>query len=312
MLTAILFLYLFSGSLNYEILMALEYPPVLEISLWFLFIIGFAVKIPMFPFHIWLPEAHVEAPTEGSVILASLLLKLGGYGMLRFNLVMLNEASMWCAPFVQVLCIIGILYASLTALRQVDLKKIIAYSSVAHMNFVVLGIFSFSVEGIIGSVFLMVAHGLVSGALFFLIGSLYKRFHSRLLFYYGGLVQVMPYFSIFFFFFSLANLSFPLSFNFVGELLIFVGIFQFNCFITIVTAFTVMTLTATYSIFLFSRLCFGEYKIIYSYALSDLTDVEYHILSVLAAGTLILGLFPRLASFADDYRPLLYFLYSFA
>jgi NADH:ubiquinone oxidoreductase subunit 4 (subunit M) len=190
---------------------------------------------------------HVEAPTVGSVILASLLLKLGGYGFLRYLLLLFPEACQYYAPFVFTLCLLGIIYASLSTFRQIDLKKIIAYSSIAHMNLVVAGLFSLNISGILGAILLMLAHGIVSGALFLLVGVLYERFHTRLIRYFGGLTQVMPLFSSCFFFFNLANMGLPGTFNFVGELLIFVGLFKVHPLLVIYTGLSVV-LSAGYSL----------------------------------------------------------------
>lgn len=189
--------------------------------------------MPLFPFHIWLPEAHVEAPTVGSMLLASLLLKLGGYGLLRFSLTFLGAASVAYTPLVAVLAIAGVVYGSLSTLRQIDLKRVIAYSSVAHMNLVVLGIFAFNRIGLEGAIYLMVAHGIVSSALFFCIGVLYDRTHSRLRRYYGGLVTTMPVLMSTFFIFSLANMGFPGTPNFLGELLMLAGVFEVAVFIVL-------------------------------------------------------------------------------
>jgi proton-translocating NADH-quinone oxidoreductase chain M len=201
----------------------------------------------MFPFHLWLPEAHVEAPTIGSVILASLLLKLGGYGFLRFSLSMLPNASIFFIDLVSILCVVSIVYGSLTAIRQIDLKKIIAYSSIAHMNLVVLGLFSFSQQGLEGSVYLMLAHGIVSSALFLCVGVIYDRHHTRLLKYYSGLVQIMPFFTTCFFLFTLANMSFPGTSNFVGEVLVLTGVFSANT-VYLLFAASGIVLSAVYSI----------------------------------------------------------------
>jgi len=201
----------------------------------------------MFPFHIWLPEAHVEAPTAGSMLLASLLLKLGGYGFLRFSLSMLAEASAYFSPVVYTCGILGVIYGSLSTLCQTDLKRVIAYSSVAHMNLVVLGLFSNSQQGIEGAIYLMVAHGVVSTALFFCVGVIYERHHTRILSYYGGLVTRMPLYSTALFLFSLANMSFPGTSNFVGEILLFSGLFYHNSTV-LVFATTRIILSAAYSL----------------------------------------------------------------
>jgi proton-translocating NADH-quinone oxidoreductase chain M len=201
----------------------------------------------MFPVHTWLPEAHVEAPTAGSVILAGVLLKLGGYGFLRFSIPMFPEASQYFKPLIFLLSVLAVIYVSLTTLRQIDLKKIIAYSSVAHMAYVTLGIFSFNLPAVEGSILLMLSHGLVSSALFMCIGILYDRHKTRILKYYTGLIQVMPIFITIFFIFTLANLSFPTTFGFLGEFLVLVGLFQTNKFIGFLASIG-MVLGASYSI----------------------------------------------------------------
>jgi NADH-quinone oxidoreductase subunit M len=194
----------------------------------------------MFPFHIWLPEAHVEAPTAGSVILAGLLLKLGGYGYIRIVFPMFPYASYYFFPLVAVFSVVSIIYTSLTTIRQVDLKRIIAYSSVAHMNVVLLGLFSCNIHGLQGAIFLMLAHGIVSAALFFMIGNLYKRHGTRLLYYYGGLVSCMPLFSIYFFIFCLANIGTPITCNFIGELIVFISLMEKNFFVLLLSATSVV------------------------------------------------------------------------
>ena len=245
----------------------------------------------MFPFHIWLPEAHVEAPTIGSVILASLLLKLGGYGFLRFTLPFFPVGTFYFSSCIYILGVLSLIYASLSTIRQNDLKRIIAYSSVAHMNLIVLGLFSGSQQGIEGATYLMIAHGFVSSILFFGVGILYDRYHTRLLTYYSGLVQVMPLFAIFFFLSTLANMSFPGTSNFIGELLIFIGLFQKNYFITFLSASGIV-LSAIYSIWLFNRVFFGTLKIESEVTLnfSDLNRAEFYILFFLTLPMLIFGL----------------------
>lgn len=201
----------------------------------------------MVPMHIWLPEAHAEAPTAGSVILAGILLKLGGYGFIRFSLPLFPEASIYFSPLVFLLSLVAIIYGSLTTLRQIDLKKIIAYSSISHMGFVTLGIFSLNSISIEGSIILMLSHGLISSAMFFCIGVLYDRFSTRILKYYNGLVQVMPLFSIFFMFFSFSNISFPGTSSFIGEFMILSGLVRFSFILVLFSLFGVV-LSACYAI----------------------------------------------------------------
>ena len=245
--------------------------------------------MPLFPFHIWLPEAHVEAPTTGSMLLASLLLKLGGYGFLRFSLTFLVDASETFRPYVVALALAGVVYGSLSTLRQIDLKRIIAYSSVSHMNLVVLGLFSFSPNGIDGAIYLMVAHGVVSTALFFCVGVVYDRTHSRLLRYYGGLVSVMPLFTATFFVFNLANMGFPGTPNFLGEVLVFLGISEYSVLVLFL-ATPGLVLAAAFSVFLFARVCYGTLKTKYVAEFCDTNRRELSIIVVLTILTVLLGL----------------------
>ena len=291
MLLGIIYIYTVVGTLNFEIIFTYKFTTNEQRILWLAFFLSFASKIPMFPFHIWLPEAHVEAPTIGSVILAGILLKLGVYGFLRFSLTLFPEASLFFSPLVYLLSIIGIVYASLTAIRQTDIKRIIAYSSIAHMNLVVLGIFSFNFIGIEGSIVQSISHGFVSGGMFLLVGILYDRYHSRLLYYYGGLVHVMPVFSSFFLFFTLANIAMPGTSSFVGEFLILCGVYKANI-ITCLISISGVVLCAVYSLWLYNRLVFGNLKISYTKVFKDLNFREFIILCILSQFIFFLGIYP--------------------
>jgi len=241
-----------------------------------------------------LPQAHVEAPVAGSVLLAGILIKLGSYGFIRFCLPLLPEGSKFFAPFVFTLAVIAILYASLTTLRQTDLKRIIAYSSVGHMGVVMLGIFSFSVIGMEGSIFLQLAHGIVSSALFIVVTLLYDRFHTRLVKYYRGITITMPLFSIFFLLFTLANIGTPLTCNFVGEILCLLGVFEVNTFIGLLGCIG-MVLSAGYALFLYNRVSFGSMSpyLAGSPANRDLSRREFFCLFPLTLLTLYLGIYPK-------------------
>nr|YP_009504374.1 NADH dehydrogenase subunit 4 [Gracilaria chouae]AWX65714.1 NADH dehydrogenase subunit 4 [Gracilaria chouae] len=291
MLLALLTIYFEVGTTDLQILWYYNFTELKQIIFWLAFFSSFAVKIPMIPFHIWLPEAHAEAPTAGSVILAGVLLKMGGYGFLRFSIPMFPEASIYFTPLIFTLSIIAILYASLTTLRQIDLKKIIAYSSISHMGFVTIGIFSLNLQGIEGSILLMLSHGLVSSALFLCVGVLYDRYKTRILKYYGGLMQVMPIFGIFFLFFTFANLGFPGTSSFIGELLVLVGMFQINRILTFFAAMG-MVLGAAYSIWLFNRINFGDLKTQYFNCFQDVSRREFWILLPLTFLVLWIGIYP--------------------
>jgi len=240
-----------------------------------------------------LPEAHVEAPTAGSVILAGLLLKLGGYGFIRVLLPIFAEANIFYLPFVDTFCLISIVYASLTTIRQIDMKRIIAYSSVAHMNLVVLGIFSGNIQGIAGSIFLMIAHGIVSSALFFAIGVLYDKYSTRIIYYYGGLVQTMPIFSTFMLIFCLGNIGLPGTCNFIGELMVFVGLVDKNLFVLIISV-TGVILSVLYTMYFCNRVIFGNLNINYIYVFKDTLSREFFVLVIFAILTILLGLMPNL------------------
>lgn len=252
-LISILYLNNLFGNLNFFFLFNYNFSNNQQILLWLSFFITFATKVPMFPFHLWLPEAHVEASTPSSIILAALLLKLGYYGFIRFFINLFPFANIYFNPLIYTLCSIGILYGSFLALAQIDFKKLIAYSSIAHMNLCILSVFSKDIICICGGYVLMLGHGLVSAALFFLVGKLYERFHTRLIDYYSGLSYTMPIFSTFFFFFTISNFAFPISLNFVGELLIVLGLVH-NNFLNIIILSFYSVLTISYSLLLFVRL----------------------------------------------------------
>jgi proton-translocating NADH-quinone oxidoreductase chain M len=293
MLIGILYIYKLTGTLNIEYIQLLSwtFSQTEQILLWLAFFIAFSSKIPMFPFHIWLPEAHVEAPTVGSVLLAGILLKLGVYGFLRFSLTLFPEASFFFSPMVYTLSVVGVLYASLSAIRQTDMKRIIAYSSIAHMNLVTLGIFSFNNFGIEGAILQSISHGFVSGGMFLLIGVLYDRYHSRFIHYYGGLVHIMPIYSIFFLIFTLANIALPGTSSFVGEFLLLVGVFKINIVCCIVSALGVV-LCGAYSLWLYNRIIFGNLKIDYTVKFSDMSFREFIILFPLLLLIFIVGIYP--------------------
>ena len=257
MLISIFAIYLHCGTTDIQLLWNSSFSEERENLFWIFFFLAFAVKIPIFPFHIWLPEAHVEAPTEGSVLLAGVLLKLGTYGILRFLFPIFPNATIYFSPLVLLLSSLAIFYTSLTTLRQIDIKRIVAYSSVSHMNMCVLGLFTFDPVAISGSILLMVGHGLVSGGLFFLIGILYNRFNTKIIKYYSGLVQLMPIYAFLFFFFTISNMSMPATSNFIGEFLILSGIFfKKNIYCLIISSIGIFVGTI-YSIWLYNKIHFG-------------------------------------------------------
>src|ERR1700739_935071 len=303
MLLAIIIIYLNTGTTDVQLLLSTVFSNELQLLLWLAFFASFAVKVPMVPFHIWLPEAHVEAPTAGSVLLAGILLKLGTYGFLRFSLPLFPYASYYFTPLIFTMSVIAIIYTSLTTIRQIDLKKIIAYASVGHMNFVTIGLFSYNIQAIEGSLLVMLSHGLVSSALFICVGVLYDRFKTRIIKYYRGLSLTMPLFAIFFLFFTLANISVPGTFSFVGEFLILLGAFQVNSTITIFAA-TGIILGAAYSIWLYNRFAYGEISTSYS---NDLTYREFYILIPFMILILIFGIYPSI--FLNIFEAKLYINY---
>lgn len=291
LLLGLLYIYTIVGTLNYEILLKFKFSFSQQYWLWLAFFLSFASKIPMFPLHIWLPEAHVEAPSVGSVLLAGILLKLGVYGFIRYSLCLFPDASLFFSPLIYILCIFGILYGSMNALRQSDLKRIIAYSSIAHMNLITLGIFSFHIIGIEGSILQSLSHGFVSGALFLLIGVLYDRYHSRSIYYYGGLVHIMPIFAVLFLIFTMANIALPGTSSFVGEFLLLVGIFKINFLLTFFACLGVI-FCGSYSLWLCNRILFGNLKINYTLSFYDINHREFLILLPLLFLVFFLGIYP--------------------
>ena len=293
MLLGILYIYINVGSLNIYEITNYNYTVNEGRLLWIAFFASFAVKVPMIPVHIWLPEAHVEAPTAGSVLLAGILLKMGTYGLLRFSLPMFVEATYYFQPFIFLISIISIIYGACTTIRQTDLKKVIAYSSVVHMNYVMLGVLSCNIYGLEGSIFLMLSHGLVSSALFLCVGLIYERYHTRIILYYGGLVYTMPIFSVLFFLLTLANVSLPGTSSFIGEFLILISVYSQNS-IVLISAFIGIILGAVYAIWFCNKLIFGtgDEKFLKTYI--DLNSREILIIMVCLLLSIIFGLFPNL------------------
>ena len=278
------------------LLMEAEFDPSVQYWLWLALFASFAVKVPMWPFHTWLPDAHVEAPTAGSVILAGVLLKLGGYGFLRFSLPMLPEASEFFAPFIFGLSVVAVIYTSLVALVQEDMKKLIAYSSVAHMGFVTIGIFTLTQQGIEGGIMVMLSHGIVSSALFLCVGVVYDRRHSRLIDTYGGLVHRMPAYAAVFMVFTMASIGLPGTGGFVGELLVLIGIFQVSTWVAALAALGVI-LGAAYMLWLYRRVIFGSLTKEELKTMLDLDRREIMIFAPLILAVLWMGIYPN--SFLD-------------
>jgi len=293
MLLSILYIYYQAGTTDYEVLLTFSFSPLEQKILWFAFFASFATKVPMVPVHLWLPEAHVEAPTAGSVILAGVLLKLGTYGFIRFSFPLFPEACFYFTPFVYALSIVGIIYTSFTAIRQSDFKRIIAYTSVAHMNLVMIGLFSFNVIGLEGAILQSLSHGFVASALFLIIGVVYDRHHTRMVKYYGGLVHSMPLYVLIFLFFTMANIGLPGTSSFVGEFLILTGSFKANTTVTFLGA-TGMIIGGCYSLWLFNRVAYGNLKIQYIKSYLDINKREFLIFFPLILGTLIMGIYPKI------------------
>lgn len=291
MLLAIMAMYWNAGTTDIELLLAHDFPASMETWLWIAFFASFAVKMPMWPFHTWLPDAHVEAPTAGSVILAGILLKMGGYGFLRFSLPMFPEASEYFAPLVFWMSVIAIIYTSLVAMVQEDIKKLIAYSSVAHMGFVTMGIFALNQQGIQGAVFQMISHGIVSGALFLCVGVVYDRMHTREIKAYGGLVHRMPLYAAIFMIFTMANVGLPGTSGFVGEFLTLMGAFQANSWVALF-ATTGVILSACYALWLYRQVIFGPLEKENLKAINDVNARELIVLVPLVLLTIFFGIYP--------------------
>ena len=291
MLVAIIAIYWITGTTDVTQIYEIKIPKEYQNLLWLAFFSSFAVKMPMWPVHTWLPDAHVEAPTAGSVILAAILLKMAGYGFLRFSLPMFPLASEFFTPLIFTLSIIAIIYTSLVALMQEDMKKLIAYSSVAHMGYVTLGIFTFTKQGVEGSVFQMISHGLISAALFLCVGVVYDRLHSRMISTYGGLVNYLPKYSFLFLVFALAGLGLPGTSGFLGEFLVLTGTFQKNYLVAMLATFGVV-LGAAYMLWLTKRVIFGVTKNDQIKNLKDVNKSEMIMLGILAVLVIFFGFYP--------------------
>ena len=301
MLLAIIAIYWQIGTTDLLVAMEkLELPFIWQCWLWLAFFASFAVKVPMWPVHTWLPDAHVEAPTAGSVILAGVLLKMGGYGFLRLSIPLLPEATQYFAPLVFGLSIVAVIYTSLVALVQEDMKKLIAYSSVAHMGFVTIGAFVLNMQGVQGSLFQMLSHGIVSAALFLCVGVVYDRMHTREIAAYGGLVHRMPRYAFTFMFFTLASVGLPGLSGFVGEFLVLVGAFKANTWVATLAA-TGLILGAAYALWLYRKIVFGELSKSSLQAILDMNRREIAVFLPLVLLTLWMGIYPN--SFLDPMAP---------
>jgi NADH-quinone oxidoreductase subunit M len=292
MLLAIIYIISKVKSGNIELISDFTFDQQIELILFLCFFASFAVKVPMFPFHTWLPDAHVQAPTSGSVILAGVLLKLGAYGFIRLSLPFFEYASIYFQPMIFALSCVAIVYTSIVALRQLDMKKMIAYSSVAHMGFVTIGIFTLTQDGINGAYFQMISHGIVSAALFLIVGVVYERHHTRMISDYSGVTNVMPKYSFFFMIFMLSSVGLPGTSGFVGEFLVIMSTISVSVYLTFFTAIGVI-LGASYMLLLYKNVNFGDLKTDIK-QLADLTNIEIFYFSCLAFLTMLLGIYPKL------------------
>jgi len=300
MLVAMLAMYWNAGTTDIVALLKHQFPTGMQTWLWLAFFASFAVKVPMWPVHTWLPDAHVEAPTAGSVILAGVLLKMGGYGFLRFSIPMFPIATLDFMPLVFALSVVAVIYTSLVALAQEDMKKLIAYSSVAHMGFVTIGMFALNTQGIAGSILQMLSHGIVSGALFLCVGVVYDRLHTREIARYGGLATNMPRYALVFLLFTFATIGLPGTSGFVGEMTILLGAYKANTWVALL-ATTGVILGAAYSLWLYRRICFGKLEKADLKAMPDLSPREWALFAPLIILTLWMGIYP--SSFLDPMMP---------
>lgn len=289
----IIYLYLLVGSTNHSVLYTYSYTGNIIYYLWLCFFICLMIKIPMIPFHIWLPEAHVESPTAGSVLLAGILLKLGSYGFIRYCISLFGVCSLYFTPLIYTISIIGIIYSLFACLSLWDIKKIIAYSSIAHMNLAILALFTNDIIGIVGGIYFNISHGLISSGLFLLIGVLYDRYHTRTILYFGGFVSIMPIFTLIFTLFTLGNIAFPGSSGFISEFLTFIGIFKDNIFIGLFSCLSII-LSPIFSLWILHKICYGNFSNYIPKLYNDLTVKEFNLLFPLILYFIFFGFFPNI------------------